>query len=627
MQYIVLKFSKKFWFYRILRLYGAFMLFSLYLRLLVLLMKKKLSLLFGLILAQQAIAQQNLPIGLSPQEEQLMLSGQYQFSNQSRGVATAPAFPVRTMAQWEEVQSLVLTWTSYLPILAQIADAAQEEAEVIIHCADSNSVKTYLTNQGVPLTNIKYIEVDFNSIWIRDYGAHTVYKNEVDSLLLVDWIYNRPRPDDDALPNAYALYKGIGLHSTTQAPNDLVNTGGNWMVDGFGTAFASKLILDENDAGNPYSVTVKSETDIDNIMNDFMGITRYIKMETLPYDDIHHIDMHMKLLDEETILIGQFPAGISDGPQIEANLLYVTSNYNSVFGTPYKIVRIPMPPSTGGAYAGAPYGNGYYRTYTNFVFVNKTAIVPVYRTEYDTTAIRILEESLPGYTIATIDADNTSANLVSAGGVIHCITNLIGANDPLLISHQNLPDTYDDVNPYLVDAYMTHKSGISSAVMYWSTTAGTGYTAVGMTDGGNGHWYANIPAQAAGTTVYYYVEGTSQSGKTQVRPIVAPQGYFHFKVLDTPSSVEEQLNAEVLDVFPNPASAVTCIPVKGEAAFKGELKMYDILGHLVQVIHSGDFPAGESRYFIHANEYPAGAYMIVLEREKGSKSVQRLMIR
>lgn len=590
-------------------------------------MKKSSILLFGVFCSWGAFAQQNLPIGLTPQEEQIMLSGQYQFGNSNRGVSTAPPFPVRTMAQWEEVQSLVLTWTSYLPILAQIADAAQEEAEVIIHCTDSTSVKTYLTNQGVPLTNIKYIEVPYNSIWIRDYGAHTVYKNEVDSVLLVDWIYNRPRPDDDVIPDAYAAYKGIGLHSTTQAPNDLVNTGGNWMVDGFGTAFASKLILDENAAGNPYSVTVKSETDIDNIMNDFMGITRYIKMETLPYDDIHHIDMHMKLLDEETILVGQFPAGISDGPQIEANILYVTSNFNSVFGTPYKIVRIPMVPSTGGSYPGAPYGNGYYRTYANFVFVNKTAIVPVYRQEYDTTAVRILEEELPGYNIVTIDSDNSGANLISAGGVIHCITNLIGASDPMLISHQNLPDTYDETNPYLVDAYITHKSGISNATLYWSTTPGTGYTAVSMTTGGNGHWFGNIPAHPAGTTLYYYVEGTSVSGKTQVRPMVAPQGYFHFKVLDLASALPENLTASVMDVFPNPASAITCVPVNGNAPFQGTLKMYDMLGNLVETIHEGSFPAGESRYFIHANQYSSGAYLIVLEREKGNRSVQKLMIR
>jgi agmatine/peptidylarginine deiminase len=590
-------------------------------------MQKIIGTLAGLALFQGAMAQQNLPAGLTPQEEQILLNGTYQFGGNSRSVSTPPPFDVRTMAQWEEVQTLVLTWTSYPSILAKIVDAAQEECEVLIHCTDSTQVKTYLNGQGVPLTNVKYLEVPFNSIWIRDYGAHTVYKNEVDSVLLVEWIYNRPRPDDDAMPNEYALYKGIGLHGTTAAPYDLVNTGGNWMVDGFGTAFASKLILDENDAGNPYSVTVKSEADIDTIMRKYMGITRYIKMETLPYDDIHHIDMHMKFLNEETILVGQFPAGISDGPQIEANILYVTSNYNSVYGTPYKIVRIPMPPSTSGGYAGAPYGNAYYRTYANFVFVNKTVIVPTYYTEYDTTALRILQEQLPGYTIATIDADNSSANLISAGGVIHCITNLIGAADQLLISHQNLPDTYDQVNPYEVDAYIKHKTPIVTATMYWSTTPGTGYTPVAMSAIGHDHWVADIPAHPAGTTLYYYIEATSTSGKTQVRPIVAPQGYFHFNVLDNSSAIDEPVEMKLTGVFPNPASAITCIPVNASKEFKGTLVLTDMMGRVVETIHTGSFGQGETRYFIHADRYAAGTYFIVLQPENGTPITEKLMIR
>ena len=35
-------------------------------------------------------------------------------------------------------------------------------------------------------------------------------------------------------------------------------------------------------------------------------------MPTLPYDGIHHIDMHMKLLDEETLLVSEYPDGVAD---------------------------------------------------------------------------------------------------------------------------------------------------------------------------------------------------------------------------------------------------------------------------------------------------------------------------
>jgi agmatine/peptidylarginine deiminase len=111
-------------------------------------------------------------------------------------------------------------------------------------------------------------------------------------------------------------------------------------------------------------------------MKKFMGINRYIRFPVLPFDGIHHIDMHMKLLDEETLLVGEYPPGTADGPQIEANLQYILSNYNSVYGTPYKAVRIPMPKDKNNKWPNQ--SGGWYCTYTNGVFVNKTYIFPTY---------------------------------------------------------------------------------------------------------------------------------------------------------------------------------------------------------------------------------------------------------
>lgn len=68
------------------------------------------------------------------------------------------------------------------------------------------------------------------------------------------------------------------------------------------------------------SLRRNSESDIDQIMNDDLAIDRYIKMETLPFIIIHHLDMQMKLLDKQTLLVGEYPDGIADGPQINAKL-------------------------------------------------------------------------------------------------------------------------------------------------------------------------------------------------------------------------------------------------------------------------------------------------------------------
>ncbi len=260
---------------------------------------------------QVPVAAHDLPIGFAPGEPEAMPAYIQQVTASRSGITTPPGGNLRTMAEWEEIQGLFVTWTSFPSILAQIVKAARQQTQVYIHCEDSVAVKNYLTGQNIPPGNIHYLQVDFNSIWMRDYGGNTIYKNDVDSMLLVDWIYNRPRPEDDAIPEYDAAALGVPFYQTYASPADLVNTGGNWMVDGFGTAFASKLILEENEPGNPYSVSAKNEAQINGIMADFMGIDRYIKMETLPYDGIHHIDMHMKLLDEETLLMGQYPAGVS----------------------------------------------------------------------------------------------------------------------------------------------------------------------------------------------------------------------------------------------------------------------------------------------------------------------------
>lgn len=586
---------------------------------------------FGALHAQgipQPSSVQELPAGFAPGEREAMPAYIQQVTAGRAGITAAPGGSLRTMAEWEEIKGLFVTWAAFPSILAQIVKAARLETAVYIHCEDSNTVKSYLASQNVPLSNINYLTVAYNSIWMRDYGGNTVYKNDVDSMLLVDWIYNRPRPDDDAIPEFDAAALGVPFYQTYASPADLVNTGGNWMVDGFGTAFASKLILDENEPGNPYSVSPKNETQVNGIMADFMGIDRYIKMETLPYDGIHHIDMHMKLLDEETLLLGQYPAGVSDGPQIEANLLYVLDNFQSKFGTPYRIVRIPMPPAPGGS--GWPGSGGSYRTYTNSVFVNNTLIFPAYREEFDTVAIRIYKENLPGYTLVPIDCDNSGSNIIAQSGAIHCITHSGGVDDPLLISHQRLTDTYQTAGTYPVNAYMNHRSGIQAATLYYTTDTLQPYQTAPMTltNAATHTFTGQIPAQPAGTRIWYYVSATSVSGKTQVRPIVAPAGWWTFKVLaDANAGLAFGEDVFQQAAFPNPAGAVTCIPVKTNVDLEASLSLLDLNGKTVRSIFNGRIPAGlDNRYYTDVSDLAAGVYHIVLRTQLGAK-VQKLLVK
>ncbi|MCS6980964.1 MAG: agmatine deiminase family protein [Flavobacteriales bacterium] len=565
-----------------------------------------------------------LPNGFAPGEEALLPSYLFQVQNRPRNaITTPPGGSLRNMAEWEEIQALLITWTAYPSILAEIVRTARQHTTVLIHCSDSNQVKNYLNNQGIPLSNVKFLEVPYNSIWIRDYGPNSVYRNDVDSLLLVDWIYNRPRPADDAMPEEDAAYFGLPLYETTAPPTDLVYTGGNWMTDGRGTGFSSRLFLEDNGPGNNFGVTVKDTQDVKQILQAFMGIQRFVHMQVLPYDGIHHIDMHMKLLDEETLLVGLYPTGISDGPQIEANLSYILDHFQTVFGTPYKIVRIPMPPSPSGNW---PSGGASYRTYTNSVFVNGAIIVPSYREEYDTIAHRIYREQLPGYEIKFIDCDNSGANIISNGGAIHCITNAVGVKHPLWISHKKLEDAYEGSGPFQVNALIKHRSGIQSATVYWRTDTTQPYQSAPMTlsNPSQNIWTGYIPDQPGDTYVYYYIQAQANSGKVQRRPIVAPAGWWRFKVLKSPNT---GLINECFEkgAFPNPAQNLVCIPVHAFAEMQGRLELMDLQGRLVRLIHKGSFPQGQYRYYTDVSDLVPGTYILRLLTERG-EARQKLIV-
>ncbi len=556
---------------------------------------------------------QDLPNYMTEKEKEIYKNYQPPFLTDD---INPPPTAVRTMAEWEEVQGIIVAWISYTSIIRQIVDYAQDEGLVFIVCSDSNSVKSYLTSGGVPLVNLKFIVTSFNSVWCRDYGPWAAYSGNIDSLKMIDWIYNRPRPLDDQVPVAFANYVGVPIYQAISSPNDLTHTGGNFMVDGNGTGFSSKLILNENPS--------KTESQIDNIIHNYLGVNRYIKMETLPYDQIHHIDMHIKLLDEETLLVGQYPPGIADGPQIEANLQYVLANFQTCYNRPYKVIRIPMPPNAQGQYPPS----SSYLTYTNSVFVNKTVIVPTYGIQQDSTALRIYRENLPGYRIVGINC----SSMISALGAIHCITKEIGVFEPIFISHPKIPDTQNTSSPYQTSAYIKTRSGVASAKLYWRIDTTHAYNEVSMTQSQD-TFRASIPPQQLGTYVYYYVSATSNSGRTVAKPLTAPAGYSKFKV-DVPSSVSNITstpNSFVLNQnFPNPFNPTTVIKYSVMPDVNGQtpivkLTVYDNLGKKITELVNGKRSEGNYEVKFDGANLSSGVYFYKLE-VNGISDIKRMML-
>ncbi len=469
-----------------------------------------------LVLAAQPL--KPLPHQLTEEEqEQMPAFIQESFNDGNKN--TPPLLPpstVRTMAEWEEVQALMITWTQFPGILTEIVRYAVDECLVLIVTNNPGSVSSQLTSAGISLDNVEFLPVGFNTVWMRDYGPWTVYINDVDSLAISDYVYNRPtRTLDDQIPEQTADYFDLAYFNADESPYRWIHTGGNHLRDGLTAAYSSDLVLQENSG-----ITGREIAEYARI---FFGVEDYRLLRRLPFDVIHHLDMHMRTLDEETIIFGEYPEGFADGPQIEKNIEFLRNHYLTPYGRPYKIIRQQMPPE-GGTYP--PFAD--YRTYTNGIFINNTFLVPIYEEQYDTTALRIYEEYLPGYRVVGIDCNDMIGSL----GALHCITKLVGVNEPLRIAHPRIRDTYNTEDPYEVEGLVQHREGINSVTLYYRIAPELEYTSTSMIPGiiDDGMYYGSIPAQAAGTEVQYYIEAQASTGKVHRRPSPAPEGYYPFRV-------------------------------------------------------------------------------------------------
>ena len=505
------------------------------------------------------------------------------------------------MAEYEELEGIIVRWAygTFDLLLSQIVDAAQEEGKVWIlvrpSTSDSNNIKNYLASRSIPLTNIEFLSISTNAIWSRDYGPWTVYDITNDSIGIVDFRYNRPaRPLDDVVPVALASRWSLPLYQTVQMPDSLVHTGGNFMVDGFGTGFASRLIMNEN--------LHLTESLMDTLLAKYCGLTRLVRMNTLLYDEIHHIDMHMKLLDEETLLIGQYPVNVSDYATIEStvnNLKALTNCY----GRPYRIIRIPMPPSLSGGY---PPSSNYY-TYTNSVIINKTVLVPIYGFSLDQSALQIYRDAMPGYTVIGYDCNAIIPSL----GAIHCITKEIGVREPVHIAHAPLGNTQDAGQSYRISATIKVRSGVDSAFVHWRADSTQPFSRLHLVDSA-GTFVGYIPHQAAPARVSYYISTKTGSGRAVNKPLVAPGGTYTFQIVD--SSVTSVPDPETPGIFslsqnyPNPFNPITIFGYSLPSPAKVEIKIYTVLGEELQTLFTGDQEAGSYTAVWDAGSFPSGVY-------------------
>ena len=441
----------------------------------------------------------------------------------------------------------------------QLIDAIQKagvEAWVRIEQAsDEEVIRYYMEAYGMRTDKIRFFVSGGNSNWFRDCGPICFYYGDEDKLAMLDFLYDYDRPLDDVLPSVLHRWQGIPNYI-----NQVVWEGGNCLVDGAGGLMTSTAMYELNqdkigpviwDGKDPQTIkyTTREPLNEDQCYNALKGMVGHAGtsiVERLKNDGgTGHIDLYADAIDENGFLFAKMPEAYKDWDDykiLEGNVAYMLKQKNCWQDLYVNWGDLPFPSYDDGSGWNdeKEYGN-FARTYANHLIVNNYILQPCFSpvdvdnmptAAWDRANIEAMKKLYPGYTFYCLDMRIYDGS----GGSIHCITKQIPADNPVRILHDAM---YNKVNfgtltevPF--SAFITNKSGIKNASLHYLVGDDGEWQKVDMTGNGN-RWYCRVPASKfpQGKTVFYYIEATSNNGKTVTKPFTANNGgYYDF----TPSS-------------------------------------------------------------------------------------------
>jgi agmatine/peptidylarginine deiminase len=266
---------------------------------------------------------------------------------------------------------IIKTVINYTNILILLEEEELASLEYLITKLKENGLDDRINQSNS--YQIKIFQTNFDTKWVRDFGPifgkGNDHKNNF--LYIIDPIYRDVRQDANIkeLSNIIgALSPGLGkLLETSSKRNkdDIFPTyltsflykdvvckiklikpplqlqGGDFQTDGKGNIFTSTETLTMNGA---------NKEDVDLIFKYYFGMKKIIYLKPLPGPNIKHIDMFLKLVDADTIVIGEYD---TKSPVCNEYVKYLQVELKKVMDENYllikkffpnkKIFRMPMP--------------------------------------------------------------------------------------------------------------------------------------------------------------------------------------------------------------------------------------------------------------------------------------------
>lgn len=514
-------------------------------------------------------------------------------------------------AEYEKNDGVVLTWP-YQPdfdtTIAEISGLAAASGNVWLLynpdsiTTDTNDIRAFLQSTGNDHDNIYFTPVYSNTFLIREYGPVMGYG--VFDQLLVRYLgdpvfdgYGRPLDDSVPLQLANDWQSDYVQYSLAFEP-------GNIITDGEKNVFVSNYILNENQS--------LSEQDIAQQLSAIYNVTNVVFLEAPGHSGggtMRSIDMYMKLLDSETMLVTEIPDTLPDYSIIESNVSIV-QNMTDTYGAPYKIVRVQAAPLDNGQYDTTL--SGELRSYTNSLILNNLILIPSYNNpEYDSAAFYAYKNSTYGMTIKMVDA----RKLAQLHAAIHTITKERPQEHFLRINHKKVEGAQEyQGSEFTITCLATGDDVIDNMWLHYRFNKDTTWQKTMVHLVCPTH-YGIIENVHLTDTVHYYLDATMINGTTITYPLSAPNGSFSFW-FDVTGIGSQNNDQPVTTIFPNPVQEMFYI----RNLKSGESVNYQIVDITGRVFQKGT--VGSDRKVEVNGSIVPGSYILLLDTTRGTQSIK-----
>ncbi len=469
-----------------------------------------------------------------------------------------PTGQVRNIAEWEQMESVIVGYDDGFGIPYSLIQQMAEYCNVTILVANSseeNSVRTTLTNNGVNVDNCTFYYEDVDSWWSRDYSPWWIVVDN-QTVSLVDFPYNRPRPNDDNTPSLIATQLNVPYYGM-----NVTHTGGNYMCDGYGQAVSTDLVIEENSSLTEEQIRQKMEA--------YLGITNY-HITADPLDDyIKHVDCWGKYLDVDKILIAQVPENDYRYNDFEAVAAYF-ENTNCSYGYPYKVYRVYEPSLD----ETVPY--------TNSLILNGKVFVPQTGSQWDDDAIAVYEQAMPGYEIIGVTAGSASWYNTDA---LHCRTHGIADREMLFVQHYPVFDTVAGLDSVVISAnvysYGNHDLKAGYPKLFYKINDSV-FHSVEMINTDTSNYQAKIPVYNDTNVVSYYIEAQDVTDRVAKNPIMGENDPHIFVAVGGNQAVLHKAEKRLIaKIYPNPNNGRFFIWVTPEKTQQVAISIFSMSGQEV----------------------------------------------